>query len=1481
MSNAKRKGLEFTADQIGKAKIAFKNLIGDTFSLLGPKYDLENNLIKLRGSTLFHDYDLNKKDPFGISQSEFTTFDTRDIANYTVQGGSIGVTNTLSFFPNFLNWNPQNYGPPSLEGWLIYEYNAWSNYIPKYSSTGGTNSSYVVYSTSSEPNSGSGRTNYSYPVRYTGTSYTRVPLFNFARIISVKNTSGDSSKDTCVFTIPKSEFTGLQNINPKTNLPTDFAIYSHRYLISDSLVSGMTLAGTMGLAGISDTLGPLGYTIQETNSLGSVTRERDYYTVSVNLPSSSTWTANKWFHMFVYWGTRDNYFQTGYPTYSAGNAVTQNYSALDTNLYYFPTKSFFNKNLKNELYINKTGVNDQNLYLYNPNNTNHTFKESVYSDIKEPFRYKINQSLNTGSGTTNSFSQLVSPDKNEYYSALVVIKNSGLFYDDPENHLELVLGPTLTIQDLPDTWEEFQYYPEIPKNYNLIAKVILSYTNQKSIPYFNATTAYKQDASIVYIDMVSDNSIVRALGDENISRYFSNPIYKLLSSLRKDEYKKHINILSQKLVSRFARYEINKIKSENYFRNLSSRDYVALHNLFKLPVDTLLQNTEEPYNINFSEKALEIISDYSILPATKDIAGFASTYLYINNIKLSSDTEFEVYLEKYSNPSFSQVVDTGNSLEKDYSFRIKFKNQNNQFTLKDLFVNASKYYLTDSEYQNRVDKKLSVTGYYKKSLLDNISDFKVFSYAGLVPDLKMGTYQKITNKENAPSRTDRITESEYEASLPTGLSKDEINNYKTGFGYTDSFYTVDSSKPSDNYSGIDELGVTISDYTYLADPYWLDNTKFLYGDLNTNNINNAKHINDLRNDSFVIGLSGYGTNDSSINLFENYKDQQLISNLSSSINKFSQLGLQKIQNNKIAIRISCDVTQEVKSVRIKLRKTSDYINKNAEIKCYLYSNLNDSPNEKLASGTSILLKNIDNKLKGYDFYIDYKLFENKIYWLVLETTTLPPTYDPYVNGLINISNGDVTGIYNITNNTFANFSRYLPGAEIGYGSTSGTAITTWYAISSVGSSTQMSIASIGQTVTRQFYSVRYSFDLGIVESSSVGASTNLAIYNTGTGWSSYEGTASIEFYKPDSNVYGGFNKDFTTSNLTLSGPNRYRETDNYFVDGFVSFNSVNLPANQNLTIYPRSVAIKKFEMIGTGSSATNKVSIGATNYNPKTMIGLGISQSYYFAAGTSITDIQYNLDTNAYDIYLSSNVLNNLSDKIVGIGSSSNVFVKRANDINVIINYKANGSLGSTTIILAKSPSWITKLYKKNRYTYTDLDKTAISDLIDITDDLRLSKISISDQYKYLNGYAVGDFIPNSGLGKSFEFKFVSAYGLRVFVNDESAPYINQWKADSSTGATFQYNISNVSDPIKLEVQFNNFTSSTGATVLGFWRKKGTTAWLNFDSSFYYDAGNTPVTIGSTYITNITFVNVAKNASELQSQTFGSPTGDRIVIRST
>ena len=1481
MSTAKRKGIIFAANQIGNAKKALKSLMGDTYSGNTLRLVFENNFIKFRGSTIYHDYDLNKKSAFGNSSSEFNTFDTLDIANFVMQGGSVAVDKKLSGFGSTTIWNPSIVSPPSTEGWNIYDYNAFSNYIPKYNSSGLANTNYIIYNTLGEPGTGVSRTAFSYPVRYTGTTYSRVPLFNFARWVSVRNYTNSIFTEIEIV-IPKKYFEGVENINPLTNTPIDLAVYSHPRLYTPNF-SDTNINSIMGVVGVSDTLIKLAFEITECDQNGVSSRVNDHYLMKIILPSGYVWEENILFHFVIYWGTRDTYFRTSYPTYIPGTSLSFYPSALNDDWYIFSTNSFFNKRSTSGIGFSKTGINDENIYLYNPNRTNVTYRESVYNSVSSPFRYKINDTIIGSTGSTNTTLGSKNLSFEDYIGIRVINKNSGSYYDEPNSNYEVIVGEPVPYTDIPDSWEDFAYYPEVPDGYHLVANVVAQFPSN-GIAYSKDLVlldSLENDRAIVFIELLADNALISPQADENLTRYLVDTFIRLSTKMRNNEYFKLFNNLGNRIISRFSRYDITKIKSEAHFFNYGSLEKIALHNLLKSPKDDLLLSSEEPFAIQFNEDAADIIYSFGGLQPSKIIAGFNGTGLYNTKTLLSSDTNFETYLEKTNSTDLDTLTESLNGLDKDYTFRVKFKNSLDEYSIKDVFLNASKYYLTDSEYQYRVDNNLSIVGYYKSSTLDNIPDFKLHGYSAVIPDLKPERFVEIDFKQNAPTNSDRITESEFEDNLKTinpSITKDQIIAAKSGFAITDSFYLVDSSKPSTYFNTITELGLSIANYSLNQNAYWINNTEHLYGNDLVAKISPAQNIKDIRSDSFIIAKSGFSTTNNSVNYLENIKDQSILSSIGSSINQSIFIGTQNISNNYIAIRIYCSENQDVKSFKVKLKNTSDYINQNATIKAFLYSDINNLPGDILSTGSSIYTKNISNLIDDYYFELHYKLFKNKNYWLVLYTDTLPLIYDPSINGLININNNDVTGIYNKNNNTYADFSRYKIGAELGIGSTNGNNISTWYPIAAIGSSTSMTVSGSAITSNKQSYAIRYKYELGIKESSSIGASTNLA-YKASTGWTSLEGTAFVEFHIPDEEIYGSMNRDFSSSNLILPPPNRYREQINYIVDGYWNFNCKEV--NDDLYIYPRSLTLEKFNIISSGIANSNIISIGSTNYNNKLLIGLGVSTDSNIVAGTSITNIIYNSSNNIYNLHLSNNIISSFNNTYVGFGTNYSTYISRANDIYLNINYYKNGGLASTTLTLEKSPTWQTNWYQRAKYNYNFLDKNISSDLISATYNLDFENFAVNFQYNYLNGYALGDFIPKSSIGTTFEFKFISSYGVKIYVNNESVPVVDNWKTNSAIGVTFAHTLATVEERVVLEVQFNNFknSSGTGQTIIGLWKVRGTSTWQNIDDSFYQIPSNEPILI-DTDVERLSLIYVGKTLSEINNANFGSSPGDRIVLRS-
>ena len=252
---------------------------------------------------------------------------------------------------------------------------------------------------------------------------------------------------------------------------------------------------------------------------------------------------------------------------------------------------------------------------------------------------------------------------------------------------------------------------------------------------------------------------------------------------------------------------------------------------------------------------------------------------------------------------------------------------------------------------------------------------------------------------------------------------------------------------------------------------------------------------------------------------------------------------------------------------------------------------------------------------------------------------------------------------------------------------------------------------------------------------------------------------------------------------------------------------------------------------------------------------------------------------------MSSNILSNFTETNVGIGTEQTFYAKRTNNIYVNVKYSSATGIGSTLITLIKSPGWDTKFYSRNKFNYSQLDKSIKANYISETYNLKYENYNVDSNYYFYNGYSIGDFTVNSSLGSTFDFKFASSYGLRVFVNESTSASIDKWKISGGLGFTeytFSHNLSGAGGTIKFEVQFNNNSNiaGSGQTLIGYWRKSGEATWNIIDNNFYQDSTLAPVLIAPNKIRNLLFMSVGKNQSDVDTSTSGMPPGDRLVFRS-
>jgi hypothetical protein len=228
-------------------------------------------------------------------------------------------------------------------------------------------------------------------------------------------------------------------------------------------------------------------------------------------------------------------------------------------------------------------------------------------------------------------------------------------------------------------------------------------------------------------------------------------------------------------------------------------------------------------------------------------------------------------------------------------------------------------------------------------------------------------------------------------------------------------------------------------------------------------------------------------------------------------------------------------------------------------------------------------------------------------------------------------------------------------------------------------------------------------------------------------------------------------------------------------------------------------------------------------------------------------------------------------------GDNSMRFIKRSNDIHLYLKYFTNDTLNTTYFKLEKSPTWVSYWYKKEDWNYNDLNISESSDLISTHNKLSIDNFSGLGQTNYFNGQIIGDFITKSSIGSSFDFRITTNGGVKLSINNEVAPYINQWKNNSLNSFTTSYVATGSSVPVKLAIEFCNLENSH--SIKAEWRQSGTLTWYDIDSSFYFEPSNAPILINANKIKNLSYLVVGKSLDEINDPNLGFAETDRIVIR--
>ena len=515
-------------------------------------------------------------------------------------------------------------------------------------------------------------------------------------------------------------------------------------------------------------------------------------------------------YITFYWGTTASIstsYSIGTSVYFGTNNFISNIGFLSTSTIstsianFSGRKNFWSNVIPYSLQFNSQAYSQEFPVLWAIDRSNQTLIDGVYaSDLAPPFYNVINTPLLNGFFTSGTYSYL-------YFNFIT----SGL-QGDTNNSAEVVLN-TVFSSGVEQTYDfvslqkqyanfvplgmgEFQYNPKLnnlgTNGYGLIN--------------------YAQDLPSAFIATIPNPLIWQ---------YFAS---NLVSA------KSYFNTLNQ-IVSTDLMPLDNFIADYLFGSSTNSvSSYFSGSDLFIS--EGALKNFTQPYGtvqtdpLNFSEYEEKAIYEATNIVSSKEFATFQQGVLtLLDDYNLPAENTFEIFkpisLVCDGIDPFSQ----GTGLNYDYTLNLTFQYTDQSFLQKTLYLMASKFVLTQNQYQQRIANNQTVIGYYddanpnstdttSDSVL-SIEEFDLYGYAGLIPDLKDGVIRPILTR---------------------------------GFSTTGGNNTNSNNTQSNSFVSLIGISVCATNYALEETPYWNPN-------MPSKPNSSVANVNDFINYGFSYGFT--------------------------------------------------------------------------------------------------------------------------------------------------------------------------------------------------------------------------------------------------------------------------------------------------------------------------------------------------------------------------------------------------------------------------------------------------------------------------------------------------------------------------------------------------------------------------------------------------------------------------------------------------
>ena len=576
----------------------------------------------------------------------------------------------------------------------------------------------------------------------------------------------------------------------------------------------------------------------------------------------------------VYWESPDNYCATSTPVTTTPNDVTAFLTFNDGNTpvarELFDTKRYDILDFKNE----------GNKYLKSFYTTRYSFidGDSEHYDDPNPIFYSLPAMrgsldplhVSDMPGIGNMWGYGYSMDQGVSNPPDGMLQGILICYQASAGNatdMQVITGPLVPPEFQPDNLNEFEWYPPLLDQYTLMAKLIVRVINS------NHLSSYRPETIIEYLEYIPsygkekiDNALYFSYMQEYLSRnaFLVNYLDTLLASILLPII--YITPVTNSRIGGMQNNALYILDMESVFSIFNTYWKIPVqHPLIAstsiVPVDSvndyINQKASNEYGqLEFNQYIRQTLAQNSDFQLSTILGTFYSDDNNLefgikcyNNKKIYIPKKLEIHAPIINScHNYSEVEKT----KYDYTFRFKMRSARHDTIQKDLFISASKYYITNDEASTLVSRGLNEEEYLWPAKLSTINNWNMYGRTVLIPDLVGGENATIEMKQFKPRDESLPLYSEFLATLQEQYyndlnSGDPVRVKRANEAILDAvtdqeylyggFDEPDTRTLNNLISSLDEFLMSISLYNATAIPYWDSTIDFWGGDAGYFDIN--------------------------------------------------------------------------------------------------------------------------------------------------------------------------------------------------------------------------------------------------------------------------------------------------------------------------------------------------------------------------------------------------------------------------------------------------------------------------------------------------------------------------------------------------------------------------------------------------------------------------------------------------------------------